>query len=430
MTFPLARPCKPTHCLFYTGLLLGLPFQVLAAESDLFKDATATLQARNYYFSRDFSDIVGPNQQSKAEEWAQGFILNVKSGYTPGTVGFGVDALGLLGIKLDSSRDRVNTGLLPVTDEGRAADDYSRLGVALKVKLSKTELKIGEQQLMLPVLYFGDIRLLPPTYQGASIVSNEIAGLTLQGGQLRSTSLRNEAGDEELGAMLGFVPLRNAGGLITTDRFNYAGADYAFNAKRTSVGAWYAQLEDIYNQRHFSLKHSEPVGDWVLGANLGYFDSAEDGKQLAGEIDNQAFYSLLSAKHGGHTFYLGYQAMFGDDGLPRVFANVSPLGNEVPTFTFDSADERSWQLRYDYDFAAMGVPGLVAGVRYLSGDNVDTNRSFEGKEWERDLDVGYVVQSGSFKGLGVKVRNVTARSNYRTDVDENRLILSYTLTLF
>lgn len=413
--------------LLSVAVALSLPALVQAG--GFIEDTSATLQARNYYFSRDYSDIVGPNQQSKAEEWAQGFILNVKSGYTPGTVGFGVDAIGLLGLKLDSSPDRVNTGLLPVTDQGRAADDYSRLGAALKVRLSKTELKIGEQQLMLPVLYFGDIRLLPPTYQGASIVSNEIAGLTLQGGQLRSTSLRNEAGDEELGAMLGFVPLRNGGGLITTDRFNYTGADYAFNANRTSVGAWYAQLEDIYNQRHFSLKHSEPVGDWVLGANLGYFDSAEDGEQLAGEIDNQAFYSLLSAKHGGHTLYLGYQAMFGDHGLPRVFANVSPLGNEVPTFTFDSADERSWQLRYDYDFAAMGVPGLVAGVRYLSGDNVDTGRGFEGKEWERDLDIGYVVQSSSLKGLGVKVRNVTARSNYRTDVDENRLIFTYTWNL-
>jgi hypothetical protein len=228
--------------------------------------------------------------------------------------------------------------------------------------------------------------------------------------------------------MLGFVPLRDAGKLITTDRFNYAGADYAFNANRTSVGAWYAQLEDIYNQRHLSLKHSEPVGAWVLGANLGYFDSAEDG-DLARKIDNQAFYSLLSAKHGGHTFFLGYQAMFGDDGLPRVFANVSPLGNEVPTFTFDAADERSWQVRYDYDFSAMGVPGLIAGVRYLTGDNVDTGRGFEGKEWERDLDIGYVVQSGSLKGLGMKVRNVTARSNYRTDVDENRLILNYTWNL-
>ena len=60
---------------------------------------------RNYHFSRD-----GPNQQSKAQEWAQGFILNVKSGYTEGTVGFGMDVLGQFGFKLDSSSSRVNTG--------------------------------------------------------------------------------------------------------------------------------------------------------------------------------------------------------------------------------------------------------------------------------------------------------------------------------
>ena len=40
------------------------------------------------------------------------------------------------------------------------------------------------------------------------------------------------------------------------------------------------------------------------------------------------------------------------------------------------------------------------------------------------------MQSGALKGLGVRVRNVTARSNYRSDIDENRLILSYSLTLF
>ncbi|WP_137819676.1 OprD family porin [Pseudomonas sp. 2FG] len=417
--------------LLSVAVALSLPALVQAAESGFIEDTSATLQARNYYFSRDFSDIVGPNRQSKAEEWAQGFILNLKSGYTPGTVGFGVDAIGLLGLKLDSSRDRVNTGLLPTLESGEAADDYSRLGAALKVKVSKTELKVGELQPNLPVLTFSDIRLLPPSYQGASIVSNEIAGLTLQGGQLHSTSLRNEAGDDKMMAMLGHLPQR-AG---SSDRFNYAGADYAFNTNRTSVGTWYAQLEDLYNQRFVSLKHSEPLGNWVLGANLGFYDSNEDGKQLIGKIDNQAFFSLLSAKHGGHTFYLGYQAIFGDQAFPRVFANVSPLGNEVPTFEFASADERSWQVRYDYDFSAMGVPGLIAGVRYLKGDNVDaqaTNRGgprYEGKDFERDLDIGYTVQSGPLKNLGVRVRNVTARSNYRTDIDENRLIFNYTWNL-
>ena len=407
--------------LFCAGVSAGF----VQAESGFIEDSTATLQARNYYFSRDYSDIRGP-EQSKAEEWAQGFILNFKSGYTPGPVGFGLDAIGQLGIKLDSGRGRVNTGLLPVQGDGEAADEYSRLGVAAKMRLSKTELKVGELQPNLPVLVFSDIRLLPPTYQGASITSSEIAGLTLQGGHLTSTSLRNEAGDDKMQAMLGHKPQRQA----SSDAFNYAGGDYAFNANRTTLSAWYAQLEDIYDQRFFGLRHSEPLGDWVLGANIGYYDASEDGKELIGEIDNQAFFSLLSAKRGGHTFFIGYQAIYGDSAFPRVFANVSPLGNEVPTFEFASADERSWQARYDYDFAALGVPGLVASTRYITGDNVDTGLGYEGKDWERDLDISYAVQSGTLKGLGVRVRNVTARSNYRTDIDENRLILSYTWTLF
>lgn len=403
------------------------------AEEGFIEGATATLQARNYYFSRDFSDIVGPSQQSKAEEWAQGFILKVNSGYTPGTVGVGVDLLGQLGIKLDSGGGRVNTGLLPTDSDGKAVDDYSRLGAALKVRWSQTELKVGELTPNLPVLTFSDIRLLPPTYQGASIVSQEIAGLTLQGGQFRSGSLLNAAGDDKMRAKLGHVP--QLGGNAATDRFNYAGADYAFNDKRTSAGIWYAQLEDIYNQRFYSLKHSEPVGDWVLGANIGFYDSREDGDQLLGDIDNQAAFSQLSARHGGHSFMVGYQAIFGDNAFPRVFNNITPLGNEVPTYEFAGADERSWQLRYDYDFAAMGFPGLTAGVRYITGDNVDVQATngggsdHEGKEWERDLDIGYTFQSGLLQGLNVRARNVVARSNYRTDINENRLIFNYTWQL-
>ena len=400
------------------GLVVASP-SLLAAEADFFKDSTATLTTRNYYFSRDFSDIVGANQQSKAEEWAPGFIL------TPGTLGFGVDAIGLLGLKLDSSPDRANTGLLPMQEDGEAADNYSRLGLTLKARLSKTELKFGELQPNLPVLAFSDIRLLPPTYQGVAISSAEIDGLTLQAGHLKSTHLRNESGDGKMLAMLGHLPQRQA----DSDGFNYAGADYAFNANRTTASLWYGQLEDIYEQGFLGLKHSQPVGDWVLGANLGYYTAREDGDALLGNIDNQALFSLLSAKRGGHTFYVGYQAMYGDSPFPRVFANITPLGNEVPTYEFAYTDERSWQARYDYDFAAMGVPGLTAGVRYITGDNVDTGRGFEGKDRERDLDIAYVVQSGVLGGLGIRVRNAMARSNYRSDIDENRLIFTYTWKL-
>lgn len=411
------------HC----GLLTLLAFSLCshAAEPGFVNGASATLQARNYYFSRDFSDIVGANRQSKAEEWGQGFIFTFKSGYTPGTIGLGVDVLGTLGLKLDSSPDRTGTGLLPVKDDGRAADEYSRLSATLKMRYSKTELKVGELQTSLPILLYNDSRLLPPTYQGASISSSEIDGLTVQAGHLSSTSLRNEAGDEKLVAMLGHVPQRQA----DSDAFNYVGGDYSFNANRSSVSLWLGRLEDIYQQGFIGFKHSQPVDNWILGANLGYFTAREEGEARIGDVDNQAFYSLLSAKRGGHTFSLGYQAIFGRDAFPRVFPNISPLGNEVPTYEFSYTDERSWQVRYDYDFVAMGVPGLTATVRYLKGDNVDTGRSFEGKEHERDIDLGYAVQGGVLKGLGIRLRNAVARSNYRSDIDENRVILSYTWTL-
>lgn len=414
---------NPNPCVALGITLLSQP--LLAAESGFFEDAKASLSARNYYFSRDFSDIVGANQQSKAEEWAQGFILDFKSGYTPGPIGFGVDALGLLGIRLDSSPDRVNSGLLPVHGDGRAASDYSRLAGTFKARLSQTELRVGELQPNLPVLTFSDIRLLPPTYQGVSLNSAEINWLTVQAGHLSSTHLRNEGGDDKLNAMLGHVPMRQ----VASDAFNYLGGDYVFNDKQTSASLWYGQLEDIYQQGFVGLKHSKPFGDWVLSANLGYFTAREDGDALLGQIDNQAFFSLLTARHGGHSFHVGYQGIYGESPFPRVFANITPLGNEVPTYEFAYTDERSYQARYDYNFAAMGIPGLTATVRYITGNNVDTGRGFEGKDRERDLDIGYAVQSGVFKGLGIRLRNAVARSNYRSDIDENRLILAYTWQL-
>ncbi|MNG22213.1 Porin-like protein NicP precursor [compost metagenome] len=98
---------------------------------------------------------------------------------------------------------------------------------------------------------------------------------------------------------------------------------------------------------------------------------------------------------------------------------------------FGNQDERSWQLRYDFDFAALGMPGLSLMTRYLSGDNVDRGAGLsEGKTWERNTDIAYVVQSGPLKNLGLRLRNASTRSNFGPDLDENRLILSYSLALW
>lgn len=411
--------CILARSLAAASLALGTGLPAWAEDGGFFKDAKTDLVLRNYYFNRDFRDPGAV--KSKVEEWAQGFILKFNSGYTPGVVGFGLDGIAMFGVKLDSGRGTSGSELLPVHGDGRAADNYGRAGVAAKMRISATELKVGELLPDIPLLRYDDGRLLPQTFRGAMLDSREIAGLGLQAGQYRSVSLRNSSDMQDLSAW--------AAPGVTSDGFTYAGAEYRFNQQRTLIGAWHAQLEDIYQQSYFNLLHKQPVGDWVLGANLGYFIDKDDGQARIGEIQSRTAYALLSASTAGHTLYLGLQKVSGDSPWMSVYGSSGrTLGNDMFNGNFSNADERSWQVRYDYNFAAMGVPGLLAMVRYGHGENATTKAGSNGKEWERDTEVGYTFQSGSLKNLSVRVNNATNRRSFNSDFDQTRVIVSYPLS--
>ncbi|UVJ43158.1 OprD family porin [Pseudomonas sp. LS1212] len=401
--------------------LVGATLPAFAAESGFVKDAKVNLNLRNFYINRNFVNPTNP--QGKAEEWTQSFILDAKSGFTQGFAGFGVDVLGLYSLKLDGGRGTTNTQLLPVHDDGRPADDFGRLGVALKAKVSKTELKVGEWMPVLPILRSDDGRSLPQTFRGGQVTSQEIDGLTLYGGQFRANSPRNDASMEDM-SMTGRAA-------FTSDRFNFVGGEYAFNDKRTLIGLWNAELQDIYSQQYVNLVHSQPLGDWTLGANLGYFIGKEDGSERAGELDNKTASALLSAKYGSNTFYVGLQKVSGDNAWMRVNGTSGgTLANDSYNSSFDNAKERSWQVRHDFNFAGVGIPGLTLMNRYISGDDVHTGVITDGKEWARESELAYVVQSGALKSLSLKWRNSTMRRDFsNNEFDENRLIISYPISI-
>ena len=106
------------------------------------------------------------------------------------------------------------------------------------------------------------------------------------------------------------------------------------------------------------------------------------------------------------------------------------LANDSFNSAYDNANERSWQLRHDYNFAGMGVPGLTIMNRYISGDQIEAGGVDDGKEWGRESELAYTVQSGLFKSLNIKWRNSSIRRDYSsTEFDENRLIFNYPLSL-
>ncbi|MEB0206033.1 OprD family porin [Pseudomonas sp. CCC3.1] len=402
------------------ALVCALPVPAFA--EGFVDDASVNLNLRNFFINRNFTN--SGNAQGLAQEWTQNFILDAKSGFTQGTVGFGVDALGLYSVKLDGGKGSGGTQLLPVGSDGRPADDFGRLAVAGKMKIANTEVKVGEWMPVLPILRSDDGRSLPQTFQGGQVTSKDIAGLTLYGGQFRKNSPRNDSSMDDM-----FMQGKSG---VTSDRFNFVGGEYTFNEKRTLIGLWNAELKDIYQQQYLQVTHSQPLGDWTLGANLGYFRGKEDGSARAGDLDNRTVSALFSARYGGNTFYVGLQKVSGDDAWMRVNGTSGgTLANDTYNSSYDSAKEKSWQLRHDYNFAALGVPGLTLMNRYLSGDNIHSGTVTDGKEWGRETELAYVLQSGTFKNLNLRLRNSTMRRDYSTtEFDETRVIVSYPVSIF
>ena len=432
-------------------LALAIAAGVLAQQASaagFVEDSKATLGLRNFYINTDYRDGTGPN---KNEEWGQGFDLRFISGYTQGTVGFGIDAIGLLGVKLDSgggTNGAANSAayggtVFPSKSNGEAVDDFSSLGLTAKAKVSQTELKLGTLQPKLPVIVTNDGRLLPQTWEGGQLTSGDIKDLTLVGGQIEHVKGRNSSNNEQL-AINGASPRT-----INSNKFIYAGGDYKIT-KDLTAQYYYGNLEDFYKQHFLGLVHNWAIGPGVLKSDFRYFNSSDDGANGSnplyystgnysgvangkGKVDNNLYSGLFLYTVAGHTFGGGYQKSRGDSDFPWLnqgdgSSNYTITDSQIQKF--GRAGESTWQARYSYDFAKVGLAGATAGVTYLKGDNIDSAIG-DRTEWERDITVAYVVPEGTLKGLGIMWKNATWRSDIANtkDQDENRLILSYSIPL-
>ncbi|MBA1201383.1 OprD family porin [Pseudomonas capeferrum] len=390
------------------------------------EDSKLNVNTRMLYFSRDFRNVPS-GAQSRAEETGLGFLGTFESGFTQGTVGVGVDVIGMLGLKLDSGRGRAGTGVLPVGSDGRAEDDYSEAGAAVKFRVSDTVLKFGHQLTALPVFATDDSRLLPEVAEGALITSNEIEGLTLNAGRFTALNAQAQTFRDSL-------HLKEA---------NVVGGTYSFNDS-LSASLYYSKVEDYWRKYYANVNWALPIDDKQgLVFDFNIYDTKSDGAGLqrssdddTTKLDNRAFSLSGAYNFGAHTFTLAYQRVTGDgdygygvDGGGTVF-----LANSVARSDFNAEDEKSWQARYDLNFAEFGVPGLTFMTRYIRGTGANTATTDSGKEWERDIDIKYVLQEGPAKDLSLRVRQATYRSNdgvyYGSpSIDELRLIVEYPLSI-
>ncbi len=410
------------------------------------EDSSLSVLNKNFYFNRDFRNNAN-DEQSYREEWAHGILANYASGYTQGVVGFGVDAHAALGLKLDSGKGTTGTGLLPRGSDGRAEDDYSYAGGAVKARISNTELKYGDLIPTAPVFATGSARLFPGTATGFQLLSSDIENLSIDAGHF--TAIRDGSASTNSDGEITLA----YGGAVDAASVDYIGGTYSFtdNFSATVFGA---KLEDIWNQYYGNLNYTIPLAeDQALNFDFNIYDTSETGDELAGTIDNTTWSLAAAYSLGAHKFTLAHQQVDGDEPMDYIAMDGFNAGdsiwlnNSVQYSDFNGPNEKSWQARYDLDMTTYGVPGLSFMIRYLTGDDIDGSKydggpngvygyfGEDGEEWERNIEAKYVFQEGPAKDLSIRLRQSTWRANsvanaaLGNDMDEFRIITEYPLDI-
>ncbi|GGJ98118.1 OprD family porin [Pseudomonas matsuisoli] len=383
---------------------------------------------RNAYMNRDYKH----GAQDRAE-WGQGVIGNFTSGFTQGTVGVGVDAFGLYALRLDGGSGRsgaAGIGFFKQDSSGNAADDLMRAGANVKLRFSNTVIRYGDMMPSLPVLNYDDSRLLPESFTGTMITSNEIDGLELTAARFHAEARKD-------------AEQRDGGELKSIEVF---GGRYTFSPELTA--SFYASdVEDRLKKQYLGATYVMPVDDKqsvTLDFN-GYRTRLDRDYANGNGRDNKIWSLAATYTFGAHSITLAHQRSSGDTGYQYGwYQGAGAIGDGGSTVflansywsDFNAEDEHSWQLGYGLDFTEYGVPGLSYRIAYVRGDNIHTNDG-EGVEREIFNQVQYVVQNGAAKDLKLRLRsswvrtsNNTRTIDYMDDGNEIRAFVEYPISFF
>lgn len=408
---------KLAACVAGSVSVFGVP-AVMADQADskgFIEDSSLKITSRTLYFDRDWHNSGSANNYSR--DTGEGLTARFASGFTQGTVGFGIDSFALAGIKFDGGDGNNASASYPKDSDGHTEDNFSKAGVALKMRVSNTVLKAGDQFVALPVFATDTGRLLPESASGFLLTSKEISGLELNLGHFTELSSQYASGADS-------KRLKSA---------DVIGGSYVFT-KDLSAALYYSDIEDNFTKKYANVNFVQALSDnqsFTYDFNIYHTDS--QGKELSGFVDNTIWSFATVYAVGAHSFQVSYQRNSGDTGYVYGAdgAAVYNFANSVQYSDFNAKNEASWQARYDLDFAAYGVPGLSLMIRYIRGDNIETTETKDGREWERNESLKYVFQSGAAKNLGVQIRHATNRSSaLDSNLDETRLIVDYPINVF
>ncbi len=405
---------KPLASLTLAILAIGA-YQSAAAE-DNFK-----LVLKNAFIERNYDNdsIKDPGS------WSQGISGFYTSDYVPTVltvadkpIEIGMDASLQYALRLSGDR-HVDDTILPFDTVSKTQDrNFLKYGGTLKLKYDKTEFKIGELWLDLPITSTDASRQLLSSYWGGQVKSQVTDKFKVEFGRVERVSPRYEEKFHEFSYTVN-------GKKYFTDGLNYVDLKYDITPN-LKAEYYYGDLEDLYDKHYLGLEYWWKGQNFKSQTRLKYFRSQDSGSSQAGEVDNHNLGLLEKVFVGNHTVALGYQQLFGDTGYPLpdgflpelYFINWNTTG-------FFKKDEKSVHFLYGYDFKNY-VPGLNALVKYVHGFDFKDGQGRDNRESETNFILGYDFQNPKLKGLSFQWLYINYDIKNGNSFQENRVLTTYT----
>lgn len=404
------------------------------------EDAEGSVLFRTGYIHRDKTDynenLTGERKRvNDTSSAAQSAIVELKSGFTQGIVGFGVNAVGDASFKLGKNAHAGN-GMIPLYDHDNSAyDHWARGGASVKARMSNTTVEYGTQVLDLPVLASNTARMVPEYFTGVLATSREIDGLELTAGKFTkdqysdqiNTDGRNLNSAIVWGAKYKFDDQLNA---------SYYGLDSKDKLERHYINANYTL--PLAEKRSLNLDFNGYHTEWDKGASTY---SSTIGNSEVEDRSNSIWSLAGTLNQGAHSVMLAYQQNTGNtgydygenaDGAQSIYLANSYLSD------FIGNHEKSAQVQYSYNFADQGLAGLNWTTAFVYGWDIKVaDVTDDAQEREFFNQVKYTVQSGFAKDTNLRIRHSYYRAsdeyqagNYIGDTNEWRIFLDIPVKLF
>jgi hypothetical protein len=385
-----------------------------------FRDSLLQFVARSYYLTRDTFD------GSRSHAATGGGWIAFRSGLIADI--FGVQLAGYTSQRLFGPAGEGGTRLL--TQE---QDSINVIGQAYgRIQIFDQELRGGRQLVDTPLINPQDNRMVPNTFEGATLVSlpDKERSYDYALGYLWNIKPRDSndfvpmsdalAGSDgaDRGAPFGMVKWRPLPGLSTIF-MDYYVEDF--------INSGFAQAE-------YSFQPSKQHPTWMFGVNV------LDQRSVGANLLTGSGFETYQASAKVQMNYVGWTLFAAGSITGDGSKMFSPFGSK-PNYTdmqqlsFDNAREKaigaSAAYDFGYAFGPNGLAGLSVGAWYTHGwDAINPVAALAIPDRdELNLWIQYRPNDGPLKGLRVKTQYSTIwqQDNVRDTQPEFRFIIDYTV---